>query len=483
MIDRRPTGWLRGPLAFAACVVVVCPAEAQSPAGPPQVPEPLPIVRIDGAPVAPAVLEAPQQVRLTGLPAAMPVGRLDDPSRALLDGAATVSLAISRPMPLPDLLQLLVGGTPLSLVIGEGVGGTFTGTLQGLTMRQAIEAVLFPQSLDYDVQGNLVRVFPRRTVTRLFDINYLTVRRAWQRGMRSSVAMPGAPAASHASSAVEANPLDELARGVQSLLSGSGRMHVDRSAGLVQVTDFSDRLEQVGVYIEALELRATRQVRLEARVFEITLRDSSSSTIDWRAAALKAGGALEMDPRASGMRVTDFPALMLALGEQGAVRMIAAPQVVAMNNEPAVMTAGSQDVYFVAASQLDADGRLNERTFTPATVLHGLTLTVTAQIAADGIVQLNVAPSYAERTGEAESPGGDTAPILSITESDTNVRVRDGDTVIVAGLLQDRTKTTQGTGVAGFFGARTTENVKSELVILLTPTVVTPGPSSAAGGR
>jgi MSHA biogenesis protein MshL len=412
----------------------------------------------------------------------MPVVQLDDPTRAALDGAATISLSIARPMPLPEMLRMLVSGTPLSLVLDENVSGTFIGDLKGLTMRQALEAVLFPRSLDYDVQGNLIRVFPQRPRTRLFDVNYLNVRRTWQRGMRSAVNTPGNTAASQSASAVDGGGLDDLERGVHALLSSSGRMHVDRSAGVVQVTDFSDRLEQVGLYVEAVQVRASRQVRLEARVFEVTLRDRAS-TIDWRAAAARSSGALRMDPGAAGVRVTNFSGLMQALGEQGTVRMIAAPQVVAMNNEPAIISAGSQEVYFVSASQLDADGRTTAHPSGAAAILHGLALTVTAQIASDGIVQLNIAPSYAQKTGQVKSPRGDTAPALSIAEVDTNVRVRDGETIVISGLLRDRTTTTPGTGIGGFFGAQAKETVTSELVILLTPTVVSPGVSSVAERR
>ena len=53
------------------------------------------------------------------------------------------SLSVSRPMPIGDLLLLLVNGTPFSLVDRQGGSGTFTGDLKDLTMRQALEAVLF----------------------------------------------------------------------------------------------------------------------------------------------------------------------------------------------------------------------------------------------------------------------------------------------------------------------------------------------------
>jgi MSHA biogenesis protein MshL len=272
----------------------------------------------------------------------------------------------------------------------------------------------------------------------------------------------------------ESDLFGELGQGVQALLSESGRMHVDRSAGLVQVTDFADRLDQIGVYVEAVQLRATRQVRIEARVFQLTLSDPAA-TIDWKAAAARSGAIVgTASGRAVGMRVDDFDALKRALGEQGTVTMIAAPQVVAMNNEPAVMRAGTQGVYFTTASQLDPAGRL-ERTSTPAAILEGLTLTVTAQIASDGIVQLSVAPTYTEKTGESKSAAGDIVPVLQVSEADTLVRVQDGDTVVISGFLQDRLRARPGGGLAGFFGAQAREMVKSDLVILLTPRVVNAG--------
>ena len=78
-------------------------------------------------------------------------------------------------------------------MLEEGVDGSFSGALTNLTMRQALEAVLFPRGLDYDVQGSLVRVFPRKAATRLFDVNYLNLRRTWQRTVRSAV-VPVRPA-------------------------------------------------------------------------------------------------------------------------------------------------------------------------------------------------------------------------------------------------------------------------------------------------
>ena len=414
----------------------------------------------------------------------LPVTELDDRLRtADLDGPRRISLTISRPMPLPDLLLLLVNGTPLSLVNDEAVDGSFVGDLKDLTMRQALEAVLFPRGLDYDVQGTLVRVFPHRASTRLFDVNYLNVRRTWQRGIRSAASVDGHQVSAAELSASSENDLfDELGKGVQALLSASGRAHVDRAAGLVQVTDFSDRLDQVGVYVEAVQLRAMRQVRLEAHVFEVAFGEGSAAAIDWKAVALRTGAGTRSSAGhgAAGLTVADIDVLKRAIAEQGVVTMIAAPQVVAMNNEPAVMRVGTETVYFESASTMAQDSAW-QRTTKPGAVLEGLTLTVTAQISADGLVLLNVSPTYASRAGQSKSVDGEAFPVLRISEADMMVRVQDGETIVLSGFLENRETTKPTTGLAAMFGAHSRTTVKSELVILLTPSIVSPGvPATAA---
>jgi type II secretory pathway component GspD/PulD (secretin) len=180
------------------------------------------------------------------------------------------------------------------------------------------------------------------------------------------------------------------------------------------------------------------------------------------------------------LTVADIEVLKQAIAEQGTVTMLAAPQVVAMNNEPAVMRVGTETVYFESASSVGQDDA-RERTTKPGAVLEGLTLTVTAQISADGLVLLNVSPTYASRAGQSKSVDGETFPVLRISEADMMVRVRDGETIVLSGFLESRETTKPATGLAAMFGPRPRTTVKSELVILLTPSIVSPGvPATAA---
>jgi type II secretory pathway component GspD/PulD (secretin) len=155
----------------------------------------------------------------------------------------------------------------------------------------------------------------------------------------------------------------------------------------------------------------------------------------------------------------------------------------AMNNEPAVMRVGTQDVFFVTTSQVDATtGQVLQTTVTPQAITEGIVLSVTPQIGADGIIHLSITPSITERTGTATSRLGDQVPIVAVRETDTMVRVHQGETIVIAGLMQERGLTEKSKVpvlgdlplVGGLFQRHEKSTRKTDLIILLTPTVMAP---------
>ena len=383
----------------------------------------------------------------------LPVIRIDDGEQASgLDAGRAVSLTFAEPLPVRDVLLLLFRGTPFSVVFDPSVAAVFVGELSNLSLRGALEAVLMPAGLDYELRDRVIHVFPRRMQTRLFEVSHVAGRRTWRRQVLSRGTGDGAGVAADLTSEVTSDFFGELSDGVRALLSPTGRAHVDRKAGIVQVTDFADRLQQVGVYVETVVLRATRQIRLSARVIEVTLTEHDS--INWAAV----GSAGVRSASGAGITVADFDAFLRGLSAFGAVRTIASPQVLAMNNEPAVIRIGPNAAAFARAGEAPAT----------SAAAAGLTLTITPQINAEGMVHMNVAPTYAD---------------ASVVEVDTTLRVRGGDTVVIAGLMRAGTREVAAGGLSRFFGAKDSVASRTELVLLLTPTVVNPGSSPVAGAQ
>ena len=360
----------------------------------------------------------------------VPVTQLDLHQRhPELDGRR-VSLRPSRATPIKDILPVLVRGTRLSVIADPAIAQTFSGELKNVTIRDALEAILEPSGLDYSIRGDVIRVFPRELETRFFHVDYVSTQRTSSRNT------------AHVTGTDAPDVYAELAEGVKSLLSADGRMNVDRTAALLRVTDRPSRLARVELYVAAVMLRVTRQVQIEAKVIAVDLRDEFSAGIDWRSVlgALNPNSTPTPTPAGSGgltltLNVTDFSAVLKALASQGTVNVLSSPRIIATNNEPTIMRAATQDTHSVTES---------------------IVLSLTAQISADGLIHLNVNPSVTERTGVPTAPPGEQ-PLVTVREADTLVRVRQGETIVIAGLMRERA-----------------DRRKTDLVILLTPTLVDP---------
>ena len=146
------------------------------------------------------------------------------------------------------------------------------------------------------------------------------------------------------------------------------------------------------------------------------------------------------------------------------------------------MRVGTQDVFFKTTTVFDAvTGRILQTTVEPQAIAEGVVVSVTPQISGDGTINMSISPSLTERTGQATSRFGDTAPILSVRAADTLVRVHEHETVVIAGLMDERVMREQQK--VPFFGcpasaprsgARRRAGTRPDLVILLTLTVDAP---------
>jgi type II secretory pathway component GspD/PulD (secretin) len=369
---------------------------------------------------------------------------------AALDVRRQLSLTFVEPRPIDEVLRLLLSDTPFSLAIDADVSGAFRGELRDLTLREALTTLLTPLGLDDIVEGTVLRITRRRADTRQFDLNVLDVRRGLQRTTGSPAASVEASAGRSAATLTTTVPADDvfgaIGEGVQALLSDSGRVHIDRRAGLATVTDFPERLDRVALYLETLQTRSSREVRLQAQALEVTLRPGSSS-IDWQAVRQSLG--VRADAPIAGL-VSDLTALCTALAKQGDIRQLWSPEVTTINNEPALL-------------RIDTPG------------LSSLTLTVVPQISSDGVIQLAVTHTWEDRGGERKEGFMKSTPVQRISEADTVTRLTSGRAVLLAGLPRPVEIAKQATGEAAPFGAQTMQNGYAELVVVLWPTIVTTG--------
>jgi MSHA type pilus biogenesis protein MshL len=300
------------------------------------------------------------------------------------------------------------------------------------------------------------------------------------------------------------------------------KLVVNKSTGTIMVTDYPLNLNKVASYLETVEGSSQRQVSIQAKIMEVILSDAHKEGINWKVIeglprsinvawglTNKAGttgfpgsttgytsgdtstgttistpGLFKIAPYggifalgAAGTEVA-LSDIMQAIAEQGDVKVLSSPTISTLNNQKAVIRVGNQDVFFITGAV--ATQTTVTQIIQPMTIDIGILLDVTPQIAEDGTIIMNIHPSITDKTGEKTTPDGkSTFPLLSVRETDTTVRVRDGQTIIIAGLMQEKSEQNY-TGfpvlhsiplLGGLFRYKTGTKTKSELVIMITPTL------------
>jgi len=414
-----------------------------------------------------------------------------------------------------EVLQGLAQASELNIVFDPDISGPVTVDLKDVMLGDALEMILSPLGLEYRREKNVVRVKKPALETRIFSLDYVNLTRSGSSSMSVSASAAatggittggttgttGATSGGLTGGSVsvdsrqqESDLFKDLANDLKPLLSPQGRLAVNKQSGTVAVTDFPANLRQVAAFLERVTGTIQRQVVINAKVVEVTLSDSFLFGIDWTGVAEILGSQGTFLQRLSpntglfqiGVAGSDFSAVLDAISTQGEVNVLSNPKVTALNNQKAVIRVARDDVFFRTQVRIvqDAGQTIERITETiPQVVSIGVTLDVTPQIGSDGTVTMHIHPIVTDKLGDAVAPTGETAPIVSIRETDTLVRVVDGETVIIGGLMEDkqddRASKVPVLGDIPLLGGlfRRTEKTgrKSELVILLSPTILMGG--------
>lgn len=329
-------------------------------------------------------------------------------------------------------------------------------------------------------------------------------------------AVTGEAVSSTAAAVTTAQPVQNAAAGGAS--SGGGgagraysrseagrRLIINPIAGTIAVTAPPAKLNEVAAFISTFEASVQRQVLIEAKIVDVSLTKESQFGIDW-SAVLKiknkefgiaqtltsgAGSGIQFRLTGGGNQIN---AVLRALQTQGAVNVLSSPRVSTLNNQPAIFRVTTEEVVFTSTRQpiLGPNGGTIgfNNTITPQQVSVGIVLSVIPQIGADNTITMNVRPhiNSVARIARFSTSDGNTSevPVLEERETDTMVRSRAGETVVIGGLMQTRISNDKN-GVPGLrrvpligklFESTHEIQTKSELVIFITATIVAGQPQA-----
>jgi MSHA biogenesis protein MshL len=301
------------------------------------------------------------------------------------------------------------------------------------------------------------------------------------------------------------------------------------AAGVIVVRATPSELRQVEAYLKAMQLSIERQVMLEAKIVSVELSSGSQAGVNWGAFGnlgnnkvsfgSAAPGAVLLPKGGSGSAITDgintitaganlaadalgkgfyglafqasnFAAMLNFLESQGSVQVLSSPRIATLNNQKAVLKVGSDELFITGVSTTTTTGTTGS-TSTPSLTLQpffsGVALDVTPQIDESGMVMLHVHPTVSNVTEKTKnvdlgSLGSFRLPLAlsAVSETDSIVRVRNGQIVAIGGLMTQETRDDRnglpGVSSLPLVGALFRQSSgafsKRELVILIKPTVI-----------
>jgi MSHA biogenesis protein MshL len=191
------------------------------------------------------------------------------------------------------------------------------------------------------------------------------------------------------------------------------------------------------------------------------------------------------------LQTKNFSSLISFLESQGNVHVLSSPRIATLNNQKAVLKVGT-DAFFVTNVSSNLSTSVTGTTSSPNVTLQpffsGVVLDVTPQIDNDGNVILHIHPSVSNvQSVDTQINLGTTGGILNLplaqsttSETDSVVRAQDGNIIAIGGLMTQNASTDRsqipGVGdapvVGNLFKNTNQQTTKSELVILLKPTVI-----------
>ncbi|MGZ8069195.1 type IV pilus secretin PilQ [Aeromonas salmonicida] len=413
-------------------------------------------------------------------------------------------------IPVRTVLQLIADFNNLNLVTTDSVAGNITLRLDGVPWEQALDIILKVRGLDKRLDNNILLVAPAEEIA---------LREKQQLESRNQVAelAPLYTEYLQINYAKATEVASLLSSENTKLLSARGAVSVDERTNVLVVKDTADVISNIKRMLDILDI-PVKQVVIEARM--VTIDDGFDEALGVRWGVTKTdghgngtsgtiegndgsgNGNLNLDgsintnmtrpdvadrlnvnlpvTNAAGTlafqvaRLADGTLLDLelsALEKESKAEIIASPRVTTANQKPALIEQGTEIPYVESSSS-----GATSVTFKKAV----LSLKVTPQITPDNRVILDLTVTQ-DTKGETVPTGTGDAVSINAQSITTQVLVNNGETLVLGGIYQQTIKSDVSKvpllgdipGLGVLFRKTTSENKKRELLIFVTPKIVT----------
>ena len=432
---------------------------------------------------------------------------------------------VATDLPASELLFALARDARLNLDIDPAISGKVSINAIDQTLPQILKRISRQVNLHYFIDGPNLVVQRDLPFVRIYRIDYLNMARDTVSSVSIStqIASTGTGSAegggsggggSNSSTDIKNESKNDFWQSLEDNIGAlatsggaQGQVIVNRESGTISVKATASAHEDIQSFLDQVMSSVRRQVLIEATVVEVTLNDDFQAGVDWSRVAVGNGWSFEQSLLGTTLNASPFlsgtythnnadrniNAAIKALDSFGEVSVMSSPKIMAINNQTSILKVVDNRVYFTTeVEEEDATNNNQGARTTFTTTIHtvpvGFVMNVTPYITDSDEIILNIRPTISRILRFIDAPvpqgvviaGSNQVPEIQVREMESVLRVGNGDTAVIGGLMQDSIDDNSA-GIPGLhdveglgllFGTQENSVSKTELVIFLRPRII-----------
>ncbi len=370
-----------------------------------------------------------------------------------------------------EVVRVLSEKSGLNIVLGPDVKATVNLQLTEVAWEKALDVILRTYNLTYKKEAGLIRVMTLEQLkleeekvplaTKILTLNFGRV--------------------------------ENVKTSFNSMLSARGKIEIDARTNSLIITDLPENITKIESIVTQLDTR-TPQVMIEAMMADVKLVNEDQLGIQWKwarnenrasgarsaktvveqgSSLLPSSTALDIVFGQTILKYVDFTATLRLWQEQKRVNILAHPIIMTLDNQSAHIELTEQIPYQQQTTSTESSSAVSTTSFKEA----GIKLDVTPHITTkDNYISMNLKVEQSFLSGYT----ADTQPIIDGRKAETNLLVKDGETIVIGGLRKkEDTLTVDKVPFLGdipLFGVLFRKKIRSvtdiDLLIFVTPRIV-----------
>lgn len=330
-----------------------------------------------------------------------------------------------------DVLRLIAHKVDLNIVPNKDVKGSISLRIEDVPWGVALESILSSQGYTYLIKDDVIKVMAlEEEEAGLINKVYLLV----------------------------FADAEEASKYTKSLLTSKGKVEIDKRTNSLVVTDHPAAHQRIEELLAKIDAR-TPQVEITAKMVEVSLTDEEKWGIEWSALNTKnsdhyEGAGLPKNPMGEsepyfkiGRLINskyNLDAIMSFINNTGRTNILSSPRIIVLDNEEAKLNVGEELPYLTIEEEAAAEGEVKgKETITVKYKNVGIILTVKPKINSDKFITLKLKPEVSALKEWRTIPTIGDVPVIATRNAETHVLIRDGETIIIGGLMKDNLVSSQ----------------------------------------